>query len=348
MALAIGKQWSLRRMADQNGFFKMASLDQRPPIEEPIRQSLINANSLSADQLNADIIAFKRLLIETFQSRSSAMLLDPSFAVPGCLSALDARKGLFVSLEDPHSEKTFQGATITSTIQDWSVGKIKRIGADAVKLLIWYRPDGDAAVNLHQQQLVKEVGEQCVKYDISFFLELLAYPGGNTFATTDLAQQNKADSVLLALEEFVKEQYQVDVFMLESPVDAKDLPGVGNQGWEEVHAAFDKIDALATRPWVMLSMGADMTQFQRMMTHAYRAGCSGYLAGRAYWLETLSYYPNWQQMQQSLMGESLAFIDALNDLTDKYATPFHRCEDGGKATDLSLVDHDFCKAYPDI
>ena len=58
-----------------------------------------------------------------------------------------------------------------------------------------------------------------------------------------------------------------------SPVDAKDLPGVGNQGWEEVHAAFYKIDALATRPRVMLSMGADMAQFQRMMTHAYRAGC---------------------------------------------------------------------------
>ena len=64
-------------------------------------------------------------------------------------------------------------------------------GADAVKLLIWYRPDGDAAVNLHQQQLVKEVGEQCVKYDIPFFLELLAYPGGNTVATAHISARTR-------------------------------------------------------------------------------------------------------------------------------------------------------------
>ena len=77
-ALALGKQWSLRSMADQNGFFKMASLDQRPPIEQPIKQSLIDANALTTAKLNADIVRFKKLLIDTFQSSSSVMLLDPT------------------------------------------------------------------------------------------------------------------------------------------------------------------------------------------------------------------------------------------------------------------------------
>lgn len=348
MSLALGKQWSLRRMADKNGFFKMSSLDQRPPIEDPLKAALAQANLLTTDKLNADIVLFKRLLIETFQSRASAMLLDPSFAVPGCLNALDTDKGLFLSLEDPHSTKTEQGATLTSVINGWSVGKIKRIGGDALKLLIWYRPEGDSDVNNHQQQLVREIGAQCVKYDIPFVLELLAYPSNESFASAALNQQNKADSVLLALAEFAKTEYQVDVFMLESPVEAADLPGVGNAGWEEVQPLFEQITALAQRPWIMLSMGADMVQFQTMMTHAYRAGCSGYLAGRAYWLNTLDLYPNWQAMTDSLHAEALAYIDALNQLTDDTATPWYECTSGELAADSSNVDQIFCQSYQDI
>jgi len=348
MSLALGKQWSLRRMADQNGFFKMSSLDQRPPIEDPIKTSLSQTNLLTTENLNADIVAFKRLLIETFQSRASAMLLDPSFAVPGCLNALDTNKGLFLSLEDPHSPKTAQGATLTSAINDWSVGKIKRVGGDGLKLLIWYRPEGESAVNAHQQQLVREIGAQCVKYDIPFVLELLAYPSAESFATAILKKQNKADSVLLALAEFAKAEYQVDVFMLESPVAAADLPGVGKADWEEVQPLFDQITALAQRPWIMLSMGADMAQFQTMMTHAYRAGCSGYLAGRAYWLNTLDLYPNWQAMTDSLHSEALDYIDALNQLTDDCATPWYECASGEQAADTGDVDQAFCQQYQDI
>ncbi|MEH6445789.1 MAG: tagatose 1,6-diphosphate aldolase [Oceanospirillaceae bacterium] len=348
MNLALGKQWSLRRIADKNGYFKMSSLDQRPPIEDPIKATLSKVGKFTTEQLNADIVAFKRLLIETFQSRASALLLDPSFAVPGCLNALDTDKGLFLSLEDPHSAKTEHGATITTAINGWSVGKVKRIGGDALKLLIWYRPEGDHAVNAHQQQLVREIGAQCVKYDIPFVLELLAYPSTKNFTTLAHKAKNKADSVLLALKEFAKFEYQVDVFMLESPVEVADLQGVGNLGWEEAQAQFDQITALAQRPWIMLSMGANMAQFQTMMTHAYHAGCSGYLAGRAYWLNTLDLYPNWQAMTDSLHSDALGYIDALNQLTDKYATPWFECESGEKAADSSNVDQAFCLSYQDI
>ena len=36
MELSPGKLWGLRRMADQNGIFKMTAVDQRPPIKGPI------------------------------------------------------------------------------------------------------------------------------------------------------------------------------------------------------------------------------------------------------------------------------------------------------------------------
>ena len=102
--ISVGKSWSLRRMADNHGLFKMASLDQRPPIEDPIAKCLG-----PDDNLATEVVKFKRLLIESFQDKSSAMLLDPSFAVAGCLDALDAKKSLLVSLEDPYSPKTSAG-----------------------------------------------------------------------------------------------------------------------------------------------------------------------------------------------------------------------------------------------
>lgn len=338
--ISIGKRWSLRRMADQNGLFKMASLDQRPPIEEPIAQYLG-----SSDKVETEVVKFKRLLIEAFQEKSSAMLLDPSFAVAGCLDALDARQGLFVSLEDPYSPKTADGASMTVPIQDWSVSKIKRLGADAVKLLIWYRPDGDDGVSQHQQDLVQRVGEDCTKYDIPFFLELLSYVPVNFEETS----HSKADTVLHSVAEFSNSKYQVDVFMLESPVEAVRIPGVGNEGWEKVQSKFEELARLAARPWVMLSMGADMAQFHKIMAHAYKAGSSGYLAGRAYWLNTLSYYPDWKKMRTDTQGDPQDFIDALNSLTDETGMPWqNHFGYEARQAEVQPLGKEFCRLYSEI
>ncbi len=340
MTLSIGKQWGLRRLSDENGFFKMSSLDQRPPIEDPIKQHLD-----SSQNLFHEIVKFKRLLINGFQDKATAMLLDPSFAVAGCLDTLQTSKGLFISLEDPLSTKTDEGASLTSTIPHWSVAKIKRIGGDAVKLLIWYRPDGDEKVNSHQQELVKQVGAECTRYDIPFILELLAYPPSSYSET----KESKRNCVLKSVQEFAQPGYMVDAFMVESPVEASQVPAIGEDGWQEVQASFKELAKLAARPWIMLSMGADMVQFHNIMTQAYEAGCSGYLAGRAYWLDTLSFYPDWKKMRLDVEGKPQRFIEELNSLTDRVATPWnsHSGYDFSQP-EASPLENDFCKSYSGI
>ncbi len=339
MQISIAKKWSIRKLCDENGFFKMASLDQRPPIEEPILAK-ISPN----DNLNMEIVKFKHLLIEAFQDKSSSMLLDPSFAVAGCLDALDAKKGLLISLEDPYSTKTSSGATMTSPIKYWSVGKIKRIGGDGVKLLIWYHPDGEADINLHQQKLVKKIGDDCIKYDIPFILELLSYPLNQE---SENFCKNQSDIVLNSVKEFAKPIYNVDIFMVESPIDAANIMSVGDDGWENIQDEFNKLAKYTARPWVMLSMGADMAQFYKIMTYAYHAGASGYLAGRAYWLDTLSYYPDWQKMLNNTKLEAQNYINELNILTDKKAKAWHRYYNG-YLDEEPILDGEFCKSYNDI
>lgn len=322
--LSPGKLWGMRRMADAGGRFKMTAVDQRPPIKNPIAK-----HYGVAEAPYDDVAGFKALLIETLQEQSSAMLLDPHYAIPRGLDLLSPQKGLIVTLEDSIFQET-EGGRLSSRIDGWSVEKIKRLGGDAVKVLAWYRPDADAKTNAHQRDFVKRIGQECQRFDLPFLLELLVYPlARDAYQTKDYVEMRgkKADDVLKSVEEFAKPDYGVDVFKLESPLNADDVPGVGAPGWEEVQAVFDDLGRLAGRPWVMLSAGAGKQQFRNILTHAYKAGASGYLAGRAIWLDAFAHFPDWARMRAELAGDAAAYMHDLNALTDRDAAPWssHSC-----------------------
>ncbi|WP_339774745.1 tagatose 1,6-diphosphate aldolase [uncultured Thalassospira sp.] len=321
MNLTAGKLWGMRRMADSRGLFKMTAVDQRPPIKGPISKHY-GVETAPYD----DVAKFKSLLIETLQPESSALLLDPHFAIPRGINLLSPSKGLIVTLEDSIFEDNGSGR-YSSEIDDWSVNKIKRMGGDAVKVLAWYRPDADPKINRHQQDFVKKIGDACAKYDIPFLFELLVFPlKSDLHQTKDYVEMagKKHDHVLASVQEFAKPEYGIDVFKLESPVSAQNVPGVGNENWEETQKIFDEMGQLAGRPWVMLSAGAEKNQFKNILSHAYHAGASGYLAGRAIWLEAFQSFPDWTKMRNELTNSACDYIAELNKLTDDTALPWHK------------------------
>lgn len=327
--LTAGKLWGMRRMADPDGYFMMTAVDQRPPIKGPI------AAHYGTDEAPYDDVArFKAMLVETLNAQSSAMLLDPHYAIPRGIGRLPPAKGLIVTLEDSVFEDAV-GGRISSAIDDWSVAKIKRMGGDAVKVLAWYRPDAEATIRTRQQDFVKRIGEDCAHFDIPFLFELLVYPlASDADQTRDYVemQGKRADQVLASVEEFAKADYGVDVFKLESPVAAAAAPGVGGENWEEIQGLFEEMGRLAGRPWVMLSAGAGKAEFRRILTHAYRAGASGYLAGRAIWLDAFGHFPDWQAIQAELERDAVPYMEDLNRLTRDHATPWSahgRYGDGG-------------------
>ncbi|MFD0979119.1 tagatose 1,6-diphosphate aldolase [Tropicimonas aquimaris] len=325
MELTPGKLWGLRRMADANGIFKMTAVDQRPPIKGPI------AAHLGLEQAPWEEVArFKGLLIETLQAHSTAMLLDPHYAIPYGIGALSPTRGLIVTLEDSVFTET-PGGRLSSDIDDWSVAKIKRMGGDAVKVLVWYRPDADAEVVRKQNDYVKRIGEECARYDIPFLLEMLVYPlAADAHQTKDYVEMKgkKADDVLATVEEFAKPDYGVDVFKLESPVNAADADGSA-----EVQAIFDEMGRLAGRPWVMLSAGAGKAEFRKVLEHAFAAGASGFLAGRAIWLDAFRAYPDWAAIEAGLRGGAVDYMADISALADAHAAEWsqHSCYGAGGA-----------------
>ncbi|MEK6217475.1 MAG: tagatose 1,6-diphosphate aldolase, partial [Boseongicola sp.] len=262
------------------------------------------------------------------------------------IGKLSPTKGLIITLEDSLFVET-RGGRLSSDIDDWSVGKIKRMGADAVKVLAWYRPDAGSDVIGRQQDYVKRIGEECARFDIPFLFELLVYPlAADTHQTQEYIEMKskKSDHVLASVEEFAKPDYGVDVFKLESPVNAADADGS-----PEVQALFDEMGRLAGRPWVMLSAGAGKPQFKKVLGHAFAAGASGFLAGRAIWLDAFSAYPDWTKIKDELERDAVDYLTEIGDLANGHATNWatHACF-GANGAEFQPNDEDFRHVYADF
>ncbi|MGL4635408.1 MAG: tagatose 1,6-diphosphate aldolase [Beijerinckiaceae bacterium] len=340
--LSAGKLWGMRRMADAGGRFKMTAVDQRPPIKNPIKEK-----RGTAEAPYEDVAGFKLMLVEELQGESSAMLLDPHFALPRGINILSPTKGLIVTLEDSIFKDT-PGGRLSDEIDNWSVEKIKRSGGDAVKVLAWYRPDASPGVIQKQKDFTQRIGDACAKYDIPYLFELLVYPlAGEANQTTDYIEMKAkhADHVLESVRVFADAKYGIDVFKLESPLPAKAVPGLKGDGAKEAQALFDEMGKLAGRPWVMLSAGAGMAEFRNVLEHAYAAGASGYLAGRAIWLKPFQHFPDWDAIRNGLRNESVPYMRDLNALTDASALPWNEHAVFGGTTDVAHPDASFRKHY---
>ena len=315
----IGKNRGLARLADADGHFRMVALDQRPPLFEAIAR----AKGIAKDQVEyADVTAAKRLLVEALSPHCSSMLFDPNFAVPAAIDVLPARCGLIVTLEEHRVEES-AGGRKSRAIASWSVEKIRAMGADAVKVLAWYRPDADAAINEHQKRFVREIGRDCARHDIPYVLELLVYPLlGSANHTADYVEApGKLPSLVIdSVREFVKPEYGVDLLKLETPLPANGLPARdGSAAAKAAQREFDAIGEICRQhltPWVLLSGGAAPDKFERVLEFAYAAGAGGFLAGRTIWLDAIvKHFPDRKAVAASLRRDGLSVLERLNDLT---------------------------------
>lgn len=339
-----GKLWGMRRLADERGLFRMTALDQRPPIMGLIRERT------GREATDEQIAALKRLIAETLAGHSSAVLVDPIWAYSRAIDVCEPSRGLILTLEDHRFEETPAGRK-AHAIEGWSVAKIKRLGADGVKVLAHYRPDAGREACEHQKRFVRAVGEACRRFDIPFVFELLVYPlRGDALEEPE----RRAEAVIESVRTFAAPEYGVDVFKLESPVPAEAVPdpdagGEESEAAERVRGRFRELGRAAGRPWVVLSAGAGKAAFRRVLRFALEAGASGFLAGRAIWLEEAQAYPDLAAVRRGMAETSVAYLDELAGLAHERGTPWfaHPCF-GGSPPRLRHAGFGFPKAYESL
>lgn len=336
-----GKQWGLRRLASADGFFSMVAIDQRPPIEQLVAQ----ARGIARNEVSfADIALCKRWLARGLAPHAGALLVDPNYAYPAMADLLQPQRGLLLTLEDHRFEDTPRGRK-SHSIADWSVAKIRRLGADAVKVLAWYRPDAGDEVLEHQHRYVREVGAACREHDVAFIFELLTYPfpqGPDSLRDYVEDPAKAPQRVVDSVKAFAGPEYGVDLFKLESPIPAPALPDPAAADGAAAQAWFDALgEACAGTPWVILSAGASMADFERALRYALRAGASGFLAGRAVWWQALSRFPDEAAVAAALQREAVPYLQQLAALTQQFGRAW-RPDSAGPAV---TQEGEFARGY---
>ena len=268
-SLSIGKARRMQQCATPGGKLVMFALDHRGNLQHALNPT--EPQSVSYEQM----IAFKQEVTRIISPVASGILLDPQYGAAQAVAsgAVAPACGLLVAVEktgytgDPTARES-------QILPGWGVEKIARMGADGVKLLIYYHPEASNAAE--QEALVAAVGEECRQFDIPFFLEPLSFALDP--AVKKLASAEKRIVVTETARRLTP--LGVDVLKAEFPIS------IGDEKDEDVWAeACKEVSEAAVCPWIILSAGVSFEEFERQTAVACQNGASGVLVGRAVWAE---------------------------------------------------------------
>ena len=163
----------MQQIAGPEGIFTICALDHRGSFRNMINRE--NPQAVTYDEM----VSRKMELCSTLGPHASALLIDPLFGAAQCISLgiLPRTTGLLVSTEATGYEGGKEHR-VTTLLEGWGVEKIKRMGASAAKILVYYRPDIQPLAG-EQLKTVNAVAEDCIKYDLPFLVEPVSYTVGN-------------------------------------------------------------------------------------------------------------------------------------------------------------------------
>ena len=311
LPLSIGKWRSLQQCATPHGALAVMALDHRGNLRQILNPAA--PQSVTSEELTA----FKQQVVSALAPVSSAVLLDPEFGVAQCVAsgALPGQVGLLVAVEatgytgDPLARRS-------RILPSWSVAKAKRLGASAVKLLVYYHPDAPTAAKI--EALVRQTAHDCAAADMALFLEPLSY-------SPDPAQKKlpPAERRRVVIETARRlTPLGPEVLKAEFPLDAATQPDEGE--WARACA---ELSEASVTPWVLLSASVDYDTYLRQVMVACRAGAAGVAVGRAVWQEAPGLAGGARlAFLQGLARERMARLTELCDAlarpwTSSYAAP---------------------------
>lgn len=328
-----GKFDGINAVADDRGTIRAAAMDQRGSL----RNAIAKAKGSEVDA--AELGEFKAIVTEVLTPYATAILMDPEYG----LEAIRRRApGTGVLLA---YEKTGYDATVKGRLPDllpaWSVRRLVETGANVIKILLYYDPDDDPAINRVKHAFIERVGAECRGLDVPFFLEPLAYSDavgdekGLAFARV------KPDKVTKYMAEFSQPRYGVDVLKVEVPINMRFVEGASANtdgqiaySREEAKTLFRTAAAASRIPFIYLSAGVTDEIFRETLALAAEAGTpfSGVLCGRATWQDGIPAYAKGgaDGLRDWLKDRGVQNIQMLNAVLAHGAQPWWNFY-GGKA-----------------
>lgn len=301
--MRFGTLRGLDACASERGTFSILALDHRNNLRH-----LLGPNDPGAVSYQ-HMVDLKRAVVREIAGTASGVLLDPEIGAGPAIhdGSMGSTAGLLVSVEasgydGPATERR------SRVLPGWGVAKIKRMGGDAVKLLLYYHPDATNAEA--QEQLFIEVAEACAENDIPLFLETLGFsidePGAKLTGEARREVVVRTARRLTALG--------ADVLKCEFPYDAS---VTDRSRWKEACAEIEEASSI---PWAILSAGVDDATFEAQTEIACGAGASGVLVGRSVWQEAVNL--DGAERDAWLAREGVARMQRLVDIVEAEGRPW--------------------------
>jgi tagatose 1,6-diphosphate aldolase len=318
MSLSQGKIKYLKALSNEQGVIAAAAMDQRGSLQKSIAAAKgVDQNDVTYEMMSE----FKTAVAKVLTPHASAILLDPEFGLEAA-KARDSQCGLLLAYEKSGYDNT-QPGRLPDLLPDVSVKRIKDMGGDAVKILLYYTPNDKPEINEIKHAFVERIGAECEYHEIPFFLEFIAYDATGEHAEKSLGfAKMKPELVIGSMKEFSKPQYLVDVLKVEVPINAiytegsKAFKGEKAYTMAEAMDYFKKAADVATKPFIYLSAGVDNDIFVEQLTMATESGVdySGILCGRATWKEGIPVYGKQgvAALEDWLSTEGVKNIGAVN------------------------------------
>ena len=246
-------------IADADGGIRVLAIDHRDSLR--VLLSPKDPDAIAA----AEITGLKIDIVAVLAPLASGVMLEPEYSVPQVPDAgvLPAGVGFTIALED-QGYLADPGGQPTRVMPGWSVAAAVASGAAAAKLLLPYRPGAPLASA--QEDIAHTVAAECLALDLPLVLEPLLYGAVDP------------DEHIALLLETVRRFAPMGAALLKLP-----FPGRGRAEETVAATACEQITELCPMPWALLSGGGAFESFAAQLTVARRAGCSGFMVGRALW-----------------------------------------------------------------
>lgn len=302
--LTIGKTRGLQQCSTPNGALSILALDHRNNLRQALAKA--GAGEVTASQLSE----FKLQVTGALAPLASAVLLDPEFGAAQAIAAgqLPGTAGLLVSVEATGYTGEPTGRE-SNLLPGWSVAKIKRMGASAVKMLVYYHPQSPTAKQ--NEDLIRKVAEDCDEQDIPFLVEPLSFaidPGQKKISGAE-----RRDIVLETARRLTP--LGMDILKAEFPLDIGSAKS--ETEWEKACKALTEASVV---PWVLLSAAVDFETFVRQTTIACEQGASGAAVGRAVWQEAVEL--KGAERDKFLAGLGSHRMDQITNICNEKARPW--------------------------
>jgi tagatose 1,6-diphosphate aldolase len=313
----------MTRLSNGNQVIAALANDQRGALKR-----LLAAAAGGGGFANDILVDFIKVISSELTPYASSILLNAEYGVTAS-ELRHADCGFIAAYEKTEYDASTPGR-LPDLLPIWSAKRIKELGADAVKILLYYDVDDKPEINDFKHALVERVGSECIAEDIPYFVEILTYDASDMDVTSREYASLKPHKVNGAMREFSKPRYNADVLKVEVPVNMNFVEDYTSEEpvytADEARAYFKEQSEATHLPFIYLSAGVSAKLFQETLVFSKESGSTfnGVLCGRATWKDAVAIFAKEgeEAAKAWLADQGRRNVEELNDVLVTKASPW--------------------------